>query len=202
MKLYNSLAAPNPKRVRVFLAEKGLEIPTVNIDFEKDEQRAPDFLKINSLGLVPALVLDDGTVLTESVAICRYLDELHPDPPLFGTDAPSRAQVEMWNRRMEMEVFRHCGDVAQHTFQFFADKITQVPAYAEAQRTKAAERFRWLDGEIAGRDYIAGAQFTMADIIGITAYNLAKMIEIEIGDDLDNLNGWFERVSARPSFNA
>ena len=150
---------------------------------------------------MPALVLDDGTVITDSVAIC-YLDELHPNPPLFGTDTESQAPVEMWNRRMEMEVFRHCGDVALHTFDFFADKFTQGPAYAEAQSKKSAERFRWLDNEIAGRDYVAGDQFTMADIIGITAYNLAKGIEIEMGDDLKNLHAWFARVSSRPSFDA
>ena len=203
MKIYGSKNGSNPKKVRIFLAEKKLDIPTVNLDFFKDEQRSPEYLKINSLGTAPALVLDDGTVITESVSICRYLNELHPDPPLFGVDALSRAKVDMWSRRVELELSLPCAAVVQHTVDFFAEKITQVPAYADAQRAHAAQRFRWLDNEMAdGRDFIAGNTYSMADIIAITAVSLARMMKIEIAEDLSNVHGWHERVAARPSFNA
>ena len=203
MKIYGSKNGSNPKKVRIFLAEKKLDIPTVNLDFFKNEQRSPEYLKINSLGTAPSLVLDDGIVITESVAICRYLNELHPDPPLFGTDALSRAHVDMWSRRLELELSLPCAAVVQHTVDFFAEKITQVPAYADAQRAHAAQRFRWLNNEMAdGRDFIAGDTYSMADIIAITAVSLAKMMKIEIAEDLRNVHGWHERVAARPSFNA
>lgn len=203
MKIYGSKNGSNPKKVRIFLAEKKLEIPTVNLDFFKNEQRSPEYLKINSLGTAPTLVLDDGTVITESVAICRYLNELHPDPALFGTDALSRAKVEMWSRRVELELSLPCAAVVQHTVDFFADKITQVPAYADAQRVRAAQRFRWLnEGMADGRDFIAGDTYSMADIIAITAVSLAKMMKIEIAEDLVNVHRWHERVAARPSYDA
>jgi glutathione S-transferase len=203
MKIYGSKNGSNPKKVRIFLAEKNLDIPTVNLDFFKNEQRSPEYLKINSLGTAPSLVLDDGTAITESVAICRYLNDLHPDPPLFGTDALSRAQVEMWSRRIELELSLPCAAVVQHTVDFFADKITQVSAYADAQRAHAAQRFRWLNNEMAdGRDFIAGDAYSMADIIAITAVSLAKMMKIGIAEDLTNVHGWHERVAARPSFSA
>ncbi len=202
MKLYNSAISPSAQRVRIFLAEKGISVDTVTLDLMKNEARTPDYLKINSLGAVPALVLDDGMVVTESVAICRYLDQLHPEPPLFGTDGASSALVEMWIRRIELEVMRPLADIAQNTIPFFADRITQMPDYAEVQRETARQKFRWLNDEIDGRPYLTGETFTMADILGMTAYAVSRFVEAEPEEDLANLQGWIARVTQRPSFQA
>ncbi len=202
MKLYNSTISPSAQRVRIFLAEKGIEVETRNLDLQKNEARSETYLKINSLGAVPALALDDGTVITESVAICRYLDRLHPAPPLFGTDARSCALVEMWIRRMELEIMRPLADIAQNTIPFFAERITQLPAYAELQRETARQRFRWLNEEIAGRSFLTGEDFTMADILGMAAYAVSRFLEAEPEGELEHLQGWIARVTQRPSFQA
>ena len=202
MKLYNS-SAPSPRRVRIFIAEKGCEIPREDLDIQKDESRTPEFLAKNSLGQVPALELDDGEVITESVAICRYLEDVYPDPPLFGVDPVDRAKVEMWNRRMEIEIMTTLGQIAQHTFPFFATRITQIPAVADANREAAAKKLAWLDGELAdGRPFVAGERFSVADITGMAASMLAGFVEVEIPSSLSNLRRWDESVRSRPSWDA
>ncbi len=202
MKLYNA-PAPNPRKVRIFLAEKGIEIPRVDLDLQAGEARTPEFLAKNSLGLTPVLELDDGTTLSESVAICRYLDELHPDPPLFGTTPLERAQVAMWNRRVELELMDTVGHIAQHTFEFFATRRIQVPAFAEAEREMTARKLAWLDGEFAdGRPFAAGDTFTMADITGMCAAMVIGLLEIPVSAELKHVNGWFDRLRARPSWDA
>jgi glutathione S-transferase len=202
MKLYQGIG-PNSYRVRIFMAEKGIELPLVDIDFSKMEHKAPEFLRLNSLGQIPVLELDDGTVITESIAICRYLEELHPEPPLFGSDPVSCGKVEMWNRRMEQEVFATTGNVALHTDPFFRDRQTQVPAFAEAQRKDAPGKWAWLDRELAdGRPFIAGDFFSTADIIGMVASWLAELLGMGIPDGLDNVRRWDRRMRARPSWNA
>ena len=133
MKLYVA-PGPNSYRVRIFMAEKDIELPLVELDYAKREHKSPQFLKLNSLGQVPVLELDDGAVITESVAICRYLEALHPTPALFGSDAVSKGKIEMWNRRMEQEVFATIGNVVMHTNEFFKERVTQVKAFAEAQK--------------------------------------------------------------------
>ncbi len=202
MQLYSSQLGSNPKRVRMFLAEKDVQLPTTDLDFMKDEHRAPDFLAINSLGKAPALIMDDGTVITESVAICRFVEEFHPEPPLFGTDAKSRALIEMWIRRAELELVRPCSDVVQHTAEFFADKVDQNAEFAASQRELAGKKFAWLDGEIGGRDFLAGNAFSMADIVAISACDLARMMKIDIPEDLENVHAWIGRVTSRPSYSA
>ncbi|BCH21788.1 glutathione S-transferase [Mesorhizobium sp. L-8-10] len=202
MKLYQSIG-PNSYRVRIFMAEKGIELPSVQIDFARMEHKAPEFLKLNSLGQVPVLELDDGTVITESIAICRYLEALHPEPPLFGADAVSQGKIEMWNRRMEQEVFATIGNVALHTDPFFKERLTQVPAFAEAQRADVPRKWAWLDRELAdGRPYIAGDAFSTADIIGMVASWLGDVFGMVIPDGLDNVGAWDRRMRARPSWNA
>lgn len=202
MKLYQGIG-PNSYRVRIFMAEKGIELPMVNIDFGKMEHKAPEFLKLNSLGQIPVLELDDGTVITESIAICRFLEALHPQPPLFGTDAASQGTVEMWNRRMEQEVFATIGNVALHSDPFFRDRHTQVPAFAEAQRADAPGKWAWLDRELAdGRPFVAGDVFSTADIIGMVASWLGDVFGMAIPDGLDNVRAWDRRMRARPSWNA
>ena len=148
MKLYNG-AAPNPRRVRIFLAEKGIDVPLENLELQKGETRTPAYLAKNSLGHIPILELEDGTIITESIAICRFFEAKHPDPPLFGTDVVDQAKVEMWNRRMEIEVFGPIGNVAQHTHPFFADKVKQMPDFAQSQREVASQKWQWLEQEMA-----------------------------------------------------
>src|SRR4051812_22855185 len=134
-------AGPNSYRVRIFMAEKGVDLPRVAVDFQKGEHKSPEFLKLNSLGQIPVLVLEDGTVITESVAICRYLEELHPEPPLFGVGPVGRARVEMWNRRAEHVAMGTVGDYALHTLEFFKDRLPQHPAFGEAQKLNAPKKW-------------------------------------------------------------
>lgn len=202
MQLYQGVG-PNSYRVRIFMAEKGIDVPRVEVDIFKGEHKAPDFLKLNSLGHIPVLALDDGTVITESVAICRYFEELHPDPALFGTGAPGRARVEMWNRRAEMEVLGTVGDVAFHSLEFFKDRVPQFPAFAEAQKLNVPKKWGWLDRELAdGRPFLAGDEFSIADITAGVAAWLMEMFELQIPADALNVRRWLERVRARPSWNA
>jgi len=196
-------AGPNSYRVRIFMAEKGIDLPRVAVDFMKGENKSPEFLELNSLGQIPVLVLEDGTVITESVAICRYLEELHPQPALFGTGPVGRAKVEMWNRRAELVVMGTVGDYALHTQEFFKDRLPQHPAFGEAQKRDAPRRWQWLDREMAdGRPFIAGDEFSIADITAAVAAWLGEVFTIERPASLANVNRWLERVRSRPSWNA
>jgi glutathione S-transferase len=199
MKLYSSRLAPNPRRVTIFLAEKGIEIPTVEIDLAKKENLLPEFLGRNPLGRVPVLEFDDGTYLTESVAICRYFEAAHPEPALFGVGARAQANVEMWNRRMEYEVLANVTGCFRNTHPYWDGRIEQVPEYGELCRRTLEDRMKWLDGEIAGRPYIAGERFTIADITAVTAFDLAKILRVRIPETLSNLSAWYARVSELPS---
>ncbi len=202
MKLYDA-KAPNPRRVRIFIAEKGMDVPRDTLDLDSGQARTPGFLAKNSLGQVPVLELDDGTVITESVAICRYLDSLQPDPPLFGGTPKGEAQVEMWNRRMELEILNTIANVAQHSFPFFKDRVTQVPAFAAAQMALIPAKWAWLDSEMAdGRPFIAGDSFSAADITGMVATKLSELLGSPIPDSLAHVARWDAEVRARPSWNA
>lgn len=202
MKLYDSKLAPNPRRVRIFLAEKGIAVPTVQVDLGKAETRTPEFLARNPLGAVPVLELDDGTEIAESVAICRYFEENHPHPPLLGTDAKDRAIVEMWQRRMELELFRHVTGCFQNTHDFFKGRLEQVPAYGEVCRTNARKRLAWLDTELGTRPFVAGERYTIADITALCAIDFGRVVDIRIASDQKHLLRWHEAVSARPSAKA
>jgi len=202
MKIYESQAAPNPRRVRVFLAEKGLTVPCEPVDIGKAINRQADFLKINPLAGVPVLELDDGTHISESVAICRYFEEIQPDPPLFGAGAKERALVEMWNRRIELSVMIPIADSFRQRHEFFKGRIRQVPEYAEAQRLTALERLTWLDGELANHQFIAGDRFSIADITALIAVDFGRISKIAIQPDQKNLARWHAEVSARPSAKA
>ena len=202
MKLYDSKFAPNPRRVRIFLAEKGIEVPTEQVDLARGETRKAPYLAKNSLGGLPALELDDGTVIAESVAICRYFEEIQPKPPLFGTDAKDRALVEMWQRRMELELFRHVTGCFQHTHDFFKGRIEQVAAFGELSRKAARARLAWLDGDLGGRSFIAGERYTIADITALCAIDFGRVVDIRIAPEQANLLRWYESVSSRPSAKA
>jgi glutathione S-transferase len=203
MKLYDSVHAPNPRRVLIFLAEKGIEVPTVQVDIGKAaENRRPEFLAKNPLGGVPILELDDGTYLAESVAICRYFEEIQPEPALMGTDARDRAIVEMWNRRMEYEIALPVMQSFRNTHDFFKGRIPQVPEYGEVSKAWAMKRFEWLDAELASREFIAGDRYTIADITAQVGIDFGRVTDIRIQPEQKNLQRWYDAVSSRPSAKA
>jgi glutathione S-transferase len=202
MKIYNSSAAPNPRRVRIFLAEKGIQVPYQEVDLAKAENRQPEFRKINPLAGVPVLELDDGTHIAESVAICRYFEELHPEPPLLGIGAKERAIVEMWQRRIEIALLAPIADAFRLQHEFFKGRIRQCPEYAAIRKEDALERVQWLDSELAGRRFVAGDQFTIADITALVAIDFGRLSNIRIQPGQNNLGRWYQEVSARPSAKA
>ncbi len=202
MKLYNLKAGMNPRRVRIFLAEKGIALPIVDVDMEAGENRSADFLAKNPLGGLPVLELDDGTILTESIAICRYLEELHPSPALFGKTPLERAKIEMWNRRMEFEIVANTSNLFRHSHPFWEGRIEQVPAYGAWCRSRLIERMAWLDRELATRPYIGGNDYTVADISAQCAFIVAKANKVQLADETPHLAAWFARVSSRPTARA
>jgi glutathione S-transferase len=202
VKLYESAMAPNPRRVRIFLAEKGISVPIVQVDIGKAENRKPEFLAKNPFGGLPVLELDDGRCLAESVAICRYFEEQQPQPPLMGVDATDRAFVEMWQRRMEFDVFGTITQVFRNTHAFFAGRIPQVPEYGEVCRKAALSRLAWLDGELASREFIAGPRYTIADITALCGIDFGRVTGIRIDPAWKQLQRWHDAVSARPSAKA
>jgi glutathione S-transferase len=200
VKLYDEHnPAPNPRRVRIFLAEKGISIPLERVPVRERAHKSPEFMAKNSLGQLPVLELDDGTMLSESVAICRYLEELHPTPALFGSDPLQRARVDMWTRRIEFALMTPIGAVWVNTHRYTAHLGTQYKDYGEASRVRVMQRYSWLDAELAGRQFLALDTYSMADIVALTTIDFAKFIGIEIPPDLAHLQGWHTRVSARPS---
>jgi len=202
MKIYDSKTAPNPRRVRVFLAEKGIEVPYEEVDIVNSVNRSPEFRKKNPMGTVPVLELDDGTCISESVAICRYFEEQHPSPPLMGVDARDKAVVEMWQRRMEFELLWPIANSFRHRHEFFKGRIPQVPEFAEVSRKTAEERLAWLNEVLADRPFIAGERFTIADITALCAIDFGRVSKIRIQPDQQHLSRWYETVSSRPSAKA
>lgn len=203
MKLYDAATAPNPRRVRVFIAEKGLDVPCEQVDIMKAVNRGEEFRRnVNPMGTLPVLELDDGTCIAETGAICRYFEEVQPDPPLLGVDAKDKAVVEMWNRRMELELFQPATLAFQQQHEFFKGRVPQVPEYAAVSKAKAEKTLAWLDGVLADREYIAGARFTVADIVALCAVDFGRVSKIKLQPDQKNLARWHEQVSARPSAKA
>lgn len=202
MKLY-TFKAPNPLRVVIFLAEKGIEVPAQTVDIFAGETREAPFLAINSLGEVPVLELDDGSHLTESLAICRYLEGLHPTPALMGEGPLGTARVDMWTRRIEQRLMGPVGAIGLHTFELFADKIEQNADYADSQRRLLAKRWEWLDGELSdGRSFVCDDQFSVADITGAALLMIAKFAGEEVPDRFANVQRWAGAVMSRPSVEA
>jgi glutathione S-transferase len=203
MKLYDGGRAPNPRRVRIFLAEKGLTVPTEQVDLGSLQHRGPAYTAINPMQRVPALVLDDGTVITESIAICRYFEALHPDPPLFGRGAVDGALIEMWNRRVEFHLYLPVSYVFRHLHPAMKALVDpQVPAWGEANKPPVFEFLKFLDGELKERPYVAGKEFTVADITALVAVDFMKVAKLAVPDDLANVRRWHQTVSARPSAKA
>ncbi|MFL5033774.1 MAG: glutathione S-transferase family protein [Microvirga sp.] len=203
MKLYDTGRAPNPRRVRVFLAEKGVTVPVVSIDLARLEHKAPAYVAVNPLQRTPALELDDGTVISESIAICRYFEELHPEPPLFGTGALERARVEMWQRRLEFGLLGTVAAVFRHLHPAMAEmEVPQVAAWGETNKPRVIEFLRFLDGELADRRFIAGDRFSVADITGLVGLDFMKPAKLSLPDELANVRRWHAELAARPSAQA
>jgi glutathione S-transferase len=200
VKLYDSPFAPNPRRVRMFLAEKGVSLPLVNVDLRRLDQKGAAFSAVNPLQRTPALELDSGEILTESVAICRYFEELHPEPPLFGRDALERARVEMWQRRVELEFFAAIAAAFRHGHPAMREmEQPQIAAWAEANKPRAQKFARFLDGELARRRFVAGDVFTIADITALVAADFAGPARIVFPEDLTHFARWRAEASSRPS---
>ncbi|MGA2312902.1 MAG: glutathione S-transferase [Xanthobacteraceae bacterium] len=200
MKLYDFGQAPNPRRVRIFLAEKGIKVPTKQVDIGNLQHRNESFAAINPMQRLPTLVLDDGTAIAESMAICRYFEALYPAPPLFGRGPLDGALVEMWNRRAEFHLLAPVATVFQHLHPYMKRMVDpQVPAWGEANKPRIFEFLQFLDSELGGRPYIAGEQFTVADITALAAVDFMKQSKLVIPDDLANVRRWRDAVSARPS---
>lgn len=200
MKLYDeAMPAPNPRRVRMFLAEKGVEIERVHVPLRERAHKSPEFLAKNSVGQVPALELDDGTIIAETVSICRYLEALHPEPPLFGRTAKEQALIDMWIRRLEFQLMGPIGQVWRHAHPYTAKLLTQYKDFGESNRAHAEAAYRWLDQELEGHDYIVGDAFSMADIVALSIVDFGTFIGVEAPADCTRLAAWRARVSARPS---
>jgi len=202
VKFYDNQSAPNPRRARIFMAEKGVTIPTVQIDIGKLENRSPEFLAINPLGLVPVLELDNGSYIAESLAICRYLEALHPEPALFGFTPDDTAQVEMWVHRVEFNLVQNVFSCFQNTHDYMKDRMTQIPAYGELCRERALEFCALLNEQLGGGQYLAGDNYSMADISAQMALDFGKVVKIRPDESHTHLLRWQEDVAARPSAKA
>jgi len=203
VKLYDLPPSPNARRVRIFIAEKGLEIPMVPVNMMTGENQSEGYLAKNSLGKMPLLELDDGTCIAESVAICRYLEEMNPNPPLMGRNPLEKAFVEMWHRRMELEFLIPMITIFLHTGEMWKDRVTQIPQVAETGILNVKERMEWLDRELDGKEFITGEDYTVADIAAQCAFVMGKAaLGLRIAEDQLNLSNWFTRVSSRPTARA
>lgn len=203
MKILETRTAPNPRRVRIFLAEKGLSVPFEEMDMMKGALKTPEFTQLNKFQRVPVLVLDDGTSIAETMAICRYFEETNPEPALFGKGAKQRALVEMWNRRMELgllfsvaQAFRHLHPAAA------ALEVPQVAAWGEANKPRAQEVLQFMDEELGKRRFVAGDDYSVADITALVAVDFARVARIQRPEGAKNLDRWHQDVSARPSAKA
>lgn len=209
MKLYGeNNPAPNPRKVRIFLAEKAaantIAIEHVRVPLMKRAHKDPEFLRKNPLGQLPVLELDDGTCISESIAICRYLEELYPAPALFGTGALERALVEMWLRRAEFRLWNPMSHVWIHADPRTAAVVPhQYTEFGEMNRKVVANAMRWFDGELAdGRAFLAGADYSVADVALLCGIDFAKFVNMDMPEDCAHLHAWHARVSARPSAQA
>jgi glutathione S-transferase len=204
MKLYGEAnPAPNPRRVRIFAAEKGLELPQIQVALRRGEHKSPEHKARNSLGQVPVLELDDGEMISESVAICRYLEALHPAPPMFGTCALTQARTDMWVRRIEFQIMIPVAMYWRHAHPLTASLLVQNKAFGESNKPIAGKAMAWLDRELAdGRDWIAGDAYGIADIVALTAIDFAGFIGLDVPEDAERLKAWRARASARPSASA
>lgn len=200
MKLYNSVG-PNPRVVRMFLHEKGLEVPREEVDIRAGENRQPPYLSRNPGGQCPALELDDGTILTEITAICEYIEDTHPQPSLIGTSPLEKAKTRMWTRRVDLNI----AEPLTNGFRFaeglkmFRDRIHCIPQAADDLKLAAQKKLTWLDGQMQGRQFIAGDRFSLADILLFCFLDFGTQVKQPLNPENGNIMAWYERVKSRPS---
>ncbi len=202
MILHDLTPGMHPRRVRIFMAEKGISIERREVDAAGGANAMPDFLKLNPLGKLPVLELDDGSTIAESLAICRYLEALHPQPPLMGQTPKASAHIEMWTLRMDHELSQLIALAFVHSSDFYRGRVEQVPEVAGWARNRALQTMAWLDGELAERSHIAGDDYTLADIVAQCACVLGKAVGLRIPPEMTHLSRWFAQVSARPTARA
>ena len=203
MKLYDGGKAPNPRRVRIFLAEKGIDVPLETVDMTALGHKSEMIASRNPLQRLPVLELDDGTIISESVAICRYFEELHPEPPLMGVDAVDKAIVGMWQRRMELNLLLLVANVFRHAHPAMADwEVPQIKEFSEANKPKVLATMDWMNEELKYREYIAGDRFTIADIAAMIAIDFLKPARLQVPENHKHLLAWHQRMKARPSADA
>ncbi len=200
MKLLNSLG-PNPRMVRMFMAEKGISLPLVDLDLLGGENRRPPYTDKNPSGQIPSLELDDGKVIAETVAICEYLEELHPQPPLVGSTPEQRAETRMWTRRIELNIteYMYAGFRFAEGLGLFENRIRCLPDAAAGMKTKAHDGQEWLDPMLAGKQFICGDRLTVADLVLYCCVDFCASVGQPIDPALKNFNAWYQRMDARPS---
>lgn len=210
MKLYSMKQAVNPQRVRIFLAEKGVSVETVEIDIPSGENRNEAFLKVSRRGLLPALVLDDGTVLTESIAICRYIEGIEPEPDLFGRSPEEQARIEMRQREMEFDGLQSIAWIFSNTAPHFKDRaqpgavpdMAQLPELAARGQILAGIWMKRLNESLGTHAFVAGDRFSVADITAFCAVKFARWVKMSIPDSHTHTQRWFDTVNQRPSMKA
>ncbi|GAA3561761.1 MULTISPECIES: glutathione S-transferase family protein [Marinobacter] len=201
MKIYESKVAPNPRRVRMFLAEKGLldQVAFEELDLQGGDNLTPEFAAKNPMKKVPVLELDDGTCIAETMAICRYFEELHPEPPLMGRDPLEKAHIEQWLRWIEFGFFLPTGMCFQHTSGYFKDRMNPIKEWGEECRTAVEKFFHFLNKHLEGRDYICGEHFSAADINAFTTVDFNKVNRLRIQPEQTHLQAWYDRINSRDS---
>ena len=209
MKLYDNSTAPSPRRVRIFLAEKGFEIERVEVDLRNGEHMKPEFQKITARQVVPVLELDDGTLITESAAICRYVEEIQPDPPLMGVDAKDKAMVAMWDRYMEFDGYMAASEALRNWARGFKGRaltgsvpVEQIPELAERGRARVERFFDDLETRLGESEFIAGPRYTIADITALCTVDFAGWMKLYLPETHTNARRWHDAVSSRPSASA
>jgi glutathione S-transferase len=202
MKIYETKTAPTPRRVRIFLAEKGIKMEYVQVDLTKGENLSTEMRAKNPIGKVPVLELDDGTCIGESDAICLYFEALQPEPALMGETPLEKGVIAMWQRQIEMCLFNQIGMCFQHTTGYFKDRMTPVPEFGQVSGKNASQYLNVLDKRLADNEFMAGDKFSIADITGLCAVDFGRVVDIRITDNQINLLRWYEQISGRPSAKA
>lgn len=203
MILYGApMPAPNPRRVRIFLAEKGVDLPETKVNMMKREHKSSEFRAKNSMGQLPTLELDDGTCISETVAICRYFEETNPEPPLFGKTAVEKALIDQWIRRVEFAVMMPVGNFWRHAHPLTAALLTQYKDFGESNKETYKGAQKYLDRELEGREFLVGDSYSMADICLLSTVDFAEWIGLPVEEEFKNLTAWRARVKARPSAEA
>jgi glutathione S-transferase len=202
MKIYEAKETPNARRVRMFLSEKNIDMQYQQIDIKSGENLNPEFLVKNPAARIPVLELDDGDYISESVAICRYFEELHPDTPLFGRNAKDKAITEMWQRRVELYFLMNVGFCFRNVTGYFKDRETPVKQWGEICGQDALKFYDVLESQLSSNEFIAGEHFSIADITGICAMDFAKVMKLNPGEQHSNVIRWRNAISSRPSASA